>query len=216
MSLAIKAGRAKVGGPGAVMMGRRGLQGDPGLFGDIGGFLGGVAGTIGGFIPGPIGGILTAAGGLISGSETVVGRPVSVAAAQPVVANGTIISRSGFQAQNGGIIDINFPFDKEPGFGIDFDFFGQAKRQAGSTATARPANGKCQGGFHPNKATYFLKSGQRIMKGTVCVKNRRTNPMNDRAASNAIKRLESGRKAIKNIQRVSIRCAKCPGKCVCR
>jgi len=137
-----------------------------------------------------------------------------VAAAQPVVSNGTIISRSGFQqSPNGGIIDINFPFGGEPGAGVTF--FGGGSG-GGSTATAAPANGKCMSGFHLNKATYFLKDGTRIIKGTVCVKNRRRNALNDRAASNAIKRLEGARKAIKNIQRVSIRCGKCPGKCVCK
>ena len=216
MSLAIKAGIARVGGPSAVFQGRRDLRGDPGLFGDIGKFFGGVATTVGGFLPGPAGTILTKAGSLISGTNTAIGRPVSVAAAQPI-----LVAGSGFVSQDRSIqerlqdvfrVDDPF-FGGEPGAQVTL--FGGRSRN-GSTAVARGENGACMSGFHLNKASYFLKDGTRILKGTVCVKNRRRNPLNDRAASNAIRRLEGARKAIKNIQRVSIRCAKCPGKCTCK
>ena len=214
MSLAIKAGIARVGGPSAVFQGRTGFQGDPGLFGSIGRFLGGAATTVGGFLPGPAGTILTKAGSLISGTNTVIGRPVSVAAAQPVAAQsaGLVAQDRSVTERLRDVIDVDFPFGGEPGFGVQFFGGGGGK----STAVPAPANGKCMGGFHRNKASYFLKDGTRILKGTVCVKNRRRNDLNDRAASNAIKRLEGARKAIKNIQRVSIRCARCPGKCTCK
>ncbi len=212
MSLAIKAGTARVGGSAGVMMSRRGLQGDPGIFSFLRDVVGGAASIAGGILPGIGGDILTKAGSLISGTNTVVGRPVSVAAVQPFVAQEASIT-SRVQETLGGIVDVNFPFGGEPGFGATF--FGGGGSGSSSTAVAAPANGKCMGGFHLNKASYFLKNGTRIEKGTVCVKNRRRNSLNDRAASNAIKRLEGARKAIKNIQRVTIRCGKCPGKCVC-
>lgn len=218
MSLAIKLGRAKVGGAPGVMASRRGLQGDPGIFGDIGGFLSGAGRIAGGFLTGGLAGGISAATGIISGSGTVVGRPVSVAASQPVVSNGTIVSRSGFQAQDQPLFELG-PFTLDPfgagAQGAQIGFNLQESGGGGSTATAAPANGKCQSGFHLNKATYFLKGGQRILKGTVCVKNRRRNSLNERATSNAIKRLEGAKKASKNIRRVTIRCGKCPGKCVC-
>ncbi len=212
MSLAIKAGTARVGGSAGVMMSRRGFQGDPGIFSFLRDVVGGAASIAGGILPGIGGDILTKAGSLISGTNTVVGRPVSVAAARPTVVAVDASITSAFQEK--------FPGKVGP---FDLDIFGAGQPGAslslfgpnGSTAVPAPANGKCMGGFHLNKASYFLKNGTRIEKGTVCVKNRRRNALNDRAASNAIKRLEGARKAIKNIQRVTIRCGKCPGKCVC-
>ncbi|KKL55718.1 hypothetical protein LCGC14_2252630, partial [marine sediment metagenome] len=192
MSLAIKAGVARAGGPSAVFQGRRDLRGDPGFFGSIGKFFGGAAKTVGGLLPGPAGTILTAAGGLISGgSGTVIGRPVSVAAAQPIRRDASITSftQEKFPGKIGPFdVDV-FGFGQE---GASISLFGPNGGQ--STAIARGANGACASGFHLNKAAYTLKSGQRIEKGTVCVKNRRRNPLNDRAASNAIRRLEGARK----------------------
>ena len=214
MSLAIKAGVARAGGPSAVFLGRRDLRGDPGFFGDIGKFFGGAAKTIGGFLPGPAGTILTAAGSLISGTNTSIGRPVSVAAAQPILVAKDASITSAFQERFPGKLgpfELDILGAGEPGFSFSA-FAGGGK----STAVARGENGACASGFHLNKAAYTLKSGQRIEKGTVCVKNRRRNPLNARAASNAIRRLEGARKAVKNIQRVSIRCARCPGKCTCK
>ena len=201
MSMALARSRARAGtGP---TFNRQQFRGDPGLFGDI-------FGKVTGFIRDPVGTLVSTAVDLLSGGGGGDPPPKTMAQSQAeaVATNGTIVSTA--QSFPQGIIDINLPFGGEPGAGVTF--FGGG----GSTATAAPANGKCASGFHLNKATYFLKSGQRIMKGTVCVKNRRRNALNDRAASNAIKRLEGARKAIKNIQRVSIRCGKCPGKCVCK
>ncbi len=201
MSMALKVSRARAGtGPA---LNRQDFRGDPGLFGDI--FK-----TVTGFISDPIGTVVNLATSVLGGGDGAPPPKTMAQSQAETVSNGTI-TRSAFQDPNGKIFKVDDPFfGGEPGG--QFTLFGGS---GGSTATPAPANGKCQGGFHLNKATYFLKSGQRILKGTVCVKNRRTNSLNDRAASNAIKRLESARKAIKNIQRVSIRCGKCPGKCVC-
>ena len=203
MSMALRRSRARAGtGPA---LNRQQFRGDPGLFGDI--FR-----TATSFIRDPIGTAIDIGTKILGGGG---GDPppktMAQSQAEAVATNGTITS---------------FAQDKFPGeIGpFDLDIFGAGQPGASlsfgangaSTATAAPANGKCQSGFHLNKATYFLKSGQRILKGTVCVKNRRRNALNDRAASNAIKRLEGARKAIKNIQRVSIRCGKCPGKCICK
>jgi len=205
MSMALKRSRIRAGTLPAIN--RQQFRGDPGIFGDI--FK-----KVTSFVRDPVGTLVSTAVDLLSGGGGTDPPPKTMAQAQAeaVVSNGTIVRTA--QTVPTDFIDFDFPFSGEPGFGVTF--FGQNGENGGSTATAAPANGKCQSGFHLNKATYFLKSGQRILKGTVCVKNRRRNALNDRAASNAIRRLEGARKAIKNIQRVSIRCGKCPGKCVCK
>ena len=65
--------------------------------------------------------------------------------------------------------------------------------------------GQAPSGFHLNKTSYFLKDGTFVPKGTKWVKNRRRNPLNPKAASRAISRLESAKKATKRINRVTIR-----------
>lgn len=52
----------------------------------------------------------------------------------------------------------------------------------------------CPSGYHANKADYYLKDGSYVAKGTRCVKNRRRNPMNPRAMSRAISRIDSGKR----------------------
>jgi len=65
----------------------------------------------------------------------------------------------------------------------------------------------CPSGFHPNKSDYFLRSGAHVAKGTRCVRNRRRNPLNPRAASRAISRIVSAKKATKMLGRVTVRSA---------
>lgn len=52
----------------------------------------------------------------------------------------------------------------------------------------------CPSGFHPNKGDYFLRDGSFVAKGSRCVRNRRRNPMNPRALSRAIGRVDSGKR----------------------
>ena len=54
----------------------------------------------------------------------------------------------------------------------------------------------CGPGCHPNKAEYCLKSGERVFKGTRCVRNRRRNPLNPRALDRAISRIGSAQNAV--------------------
>ena len=67
----------------------------------------------------------------------------------------------------------------------------------------------CPKGYRPNKTSYFLKDGTRIEKGTKCVKNRRRNSLNPKAASRAMARLEGAKRAAKDLNRVTIRPRKC-------
>jgi hypothetical protein len=70
---------------------------------------------------------------------------------------------------------------------------------------AIPAGNKAPGGYHWNKSDYFLRDGTFVPAGTKLVKNRRRNPLNPKAASRAISRLESAKRAVKDLGRVSIR-----------
>ncbi len=72
----------------------------------------------------------------------------------------------------------------------------------------RPAIG-CPSGFHPNKTGYFLRSGTFVAPESRCVRNRKRNPMNPRALSRAIARVESGKRVAKRLSRITIR-KKCP------
>jgi hypothetical protein len=62
----------------------------------------------------------------------------------------------------------------------------------------------CPQGKHPNKTGYFTKKDGWVEPGTKCVPNRRTNPLNPRAASRAGRRLRSAAKASKWLQKCKI------------
>jgi len=67
-----------------------------------------------------------------------------------------------------------------------------------------PAIG-CAKGHHPNKSDYFLRDGTFVPAGSRCVKDRRRNPLNVRAASRAISRIASAKTATASLGRVTIR-----------
>jgi len=62
------------------------------------------------------------------------------------------------------------------------------------------ATGECPRGFHRNKSTYRLvSSGELVVEGTRCVRNRRRNPDNGRASLRAARRLLARQKHAKTI-----------------
>jgi len=203
MSMAIKAAtsRTRAGVRGGNLQGaalRSAMQGDPGLFGFLGDAIGTVTGIASRFLPGPLG---TIAGAISSGLSGGPGNGQSVQQTVPV--SSTITSF----AQERVPIDINFPFMGESGAGVTL--FGQQGGKGSGTALMKVngnGNGACPAGEHPNKSSYFLKDGTFVPEGSRCVKNRRRNPLNPRAASSAISRLEGTKKAIRRIDRFSIRC----------
>lgn len=223
MSMALKQGRINAAarrglavapngaGPGRAVAGRSPtgqFRGDPGLFGSLGRFFGGVAKGVGSFLPGPVGGVLTAAGGLLAGDRPI-GRPVSMAQ------NGRITSFAQDQPLfKLGPLTVDPPFLGAQGAELSFG----TRNGTGEDVTTL----KCISGFHANKASYFLKDGTFIAEGSRCVKNRRMNPLNPRAASTAIKRIGRGKDATGALDRVSIKCkvcrlvsCSCPGRKVC-
>lgn len=186
-------------------------MGDPGLFG----FIGDAFKTATQFVRDPVGTVAGVIGGLFDPDEEPLSVPVSIASNQsrPINVAQNLFQQQ--QQQNG----INFPFGGERGAGVDTPF-GRLSflENGGGNGQARPPviEGKCIPGWHANKSSYFLRNGTFIRKGSMCVKNRRRNDMNNHAISNSIKRLTGAKKASKAIGRVTIRCARCPGKCTCR
>ena len=63
----------------------------------------------------------------------------------------------------------------------------------------------CGNGTRPNKSGYWLQGGQYVAPGTVCVKRRRMNPLNPRALSKAMRRIESAKRAASVLNRITIR-----------
>jgi len=206
MSLAIKSSRSRFSGgafgglsriagsgriPAPTLSPNRiGSIGDPGIFGDIFNVFKGATQLI----PGPIGDI----------AERLF-KPISLPPAGP--------GGAGFPT-SGGFFP-NLPLQERPGTQMvpSPGLIPAVQRffPGGQTGTEV---GGCTTGFHLNKSDYFLKDGTFIRKGSVCVKNRRKNPLNPRALSSAIQRVESAKKKEQVLKRITIRC-KPHGKASC-
>jgi len=63
----------------------------------------------------------------------------------------------------------------------------------------------CGSGYRPNKSGYYVNGGQFVAPGSVCVKRRRMNPLNPRALSKAMRRIESAKRATTVLSRITIR-----------
>jgi len=60
-------------------------------------------------------------------------------------------------------------------------------------------------GYHPNKSSYFLMSGEFVPEGSRMVKNRKRNPANARATSRSIARIKGAKKYAASLSAISIR-----------
>lgn len=188
MSMSLQASKARVGASTGGFRHKSQFRGDPGLFGDI---FGGIT-KVAGFIPGPIGTIAKTAERIFGGGGQ--SSPPALPQGQQGGPGGTLF------APQQAIPRFDPPFGGQPGVAINP--FGP------QTAAPIATNGKVAG-HHLNKSDYWLKDGTFVPKGTKWVKNRRRNPLNAKAASRAISRLESAKKATKRINRISIRKAPC-------
>ena len=142
------------------------------------GLFGALKGAVGGFLRG---GPLGALGGAVSGYRSTPGE------------------RWGPQRQQ--VPQIQLPMPPAGGGRLVMNGArgpGQVVSPAGSLIS-------CPAGTRPNKTAYYLKNGQFVDVGTRCVKIRRRNPLNPRALSRAISRIESGKRAAKRLSRISIR-----------
>ncbi len=188
MSLVIREAReASQGGgmPGEYM-------GDPGLFGGLAGALrgairGGIAGATGGILGGRAGAMRTREERARMGVPTM-GVPMQLAPR----GRGPGRTRRQQRAGVGG--------RRRPGV------VGAMQRIVpGGETGFEVAQVACPSGFHANKSDYFLRDGTFVPKGSKCVRNRRRNPLNPRAASRAISRIKSAKNAAKMLSNVTIR-----------
>lgn len=168
-----------------------------GLFGTLGRIVGGAAK---GFLTGgPLGAVGGAAGGLFGGSGPTT-PPIAPPPQVPQLGGAfpqqaPPVTRSpGTGTRTFGGIQFG-PLE----LGREVETFTPAGGMAGS-----PGIG-CPSGHRPNKTSYFLKDGTFVPKGSRCVKVRRRNPLNPRALSRAISRVESAKKAAKRTNRITIR-----------
>lgn len=131
----------------------------------------GILRTAAGFIPG--------VGGLIAGAaSTALTRA-------PQVSTPIRVDRPGVIDLPGGI-GINLPWAGPPGVGILPSGTRRGRIQAGP-------NGQCPQGYHLNKS----KSGDGLPAKSYCVRNRRVNYANGRAASRAGRRVRGTVKLLK-------------------
>lgn len=163
-------------------------RGDPGIFGDIGRFIGGAVGSI------PV------VGGLVGGGITALSNALDPVKAQqrtvstsiptlPPMASLPILSQQApvTGVRMGGLM----PGGEKPYLALD---------RAGGMV-----GGPCPSGYHWNKADYFLRDGTFVPKGSKLVKNRRRNPANSRATNRAISRVASAKKHAQTLSRITIR-----------
>ena len=169
----------------AVKQARFVATGDPGLFGSIGKFIGGVGRTVlgvaGTVLPGPVGFLARLA------AKGIGGR--APAPIQPIAPRGRPLSIASFPRA--------------------LPFAGGAVPTTGAGAVPVGPALACPPGMRANKSAYFLRDGTFVAKNSRCVAVRRRNPGNSRANDRAIGRIESAKKMAARLGRITIR-SPCP------
>ena len=155
--------RARAGSQGGIGRGRAVASGDPGLFGGI---LGAVKGGL---------------SSLVSGGNPIAGA----------ISGGTRGFRGPARNPSPMLSTPQLPaFVPGPGTGRVGRGV-QALLPGGKTGFEGLE--KAPSGYHWNKTGYFLRDGSYVAPGSKLVKNRRKNPLNVRALSRAISRVEGGK-----------------------
>jgi len=206
--------------------------GDPGLFGSIFGGLKKVAGVGLGLAAGlPIvGGAATIIRNLafpgdarinIPGASTFPSLPMGTGMPQrpqagPGMSPGStegcppwqIRNAAGFCAPGVGIGPLKIPLTGQlPCLGIQPgpDPVNGMNGMNGDPMAMRAGTASGWPGYHWNKSDYFLRSGEFVPAGSKSVKNRRRNPMNPRATSNAITRVKGAKRFAASLSNITIR-----------
>lgn len=187
-------------------------MGDPGLLGFLGKAIGGVAKIAGGLLPGPIGGIAKLVGNVLVPAKSV--KTATVTASLPGI--GLQGTAPQFPAPIGTGIQIGGQRGVQIGA---FPQFGPGGGGGPGPGTAvgplmgGAAGTPCARGYHFNRTGYYTKRYGWIEKGSVCVKNRRRNPLNPRALSRSLARLTSAKRAVRCLADFTVRSKKA---CGCR
>jgi len=205
--------------------------GDPGFF-DFLGKVGKIGlGVIGSVIPGPIGGAAKFARSRLFPGDARVNIPGATTLprvdipgvipqfpqAPPGISRPPMMSTMPVSrlAPNGpcpGVFNVRGP----GGVCIDLTalppggdpaFTPQAMNGMNGPTELEMRAGKASGwpGYHWNKSDYFLRSGEFVPAGTRAVRNRRRNPANPRATSNAITRIKGAKRYASSLSSISIR-----------
>lgn len=182
------------------------------VLGKIGG------GIIGGLVGGPAGiGAGIAIGGNLAGG-TPKGGSAIMRASPPIPSfNGTLPGYTGggtmypppsvnitraFPQLPGPVNQTGLVNIVRPGAGSTLGPGNQTQSGPGNALVGRGAGTPCASGYHYNKTGYFSKRYGWIEKGTVCVKNRRRNPLNAKALNRAGRRIVSAKKAAHFLDRI--------------
>lgn len=189
--------------------------------------LGDIAKVAGGFLMGGPAGALTAASSLLlKPAAAGPGTTAPVAPRQPFgstgllyrnfqnLANSRVVSApltAMADPNQYGLINISRPqLPAPPLLSPGPGAVGPGMNGSGGTDWTPGGGGTpCAKGYHYNKTGYYTKRYGWIPAGTVCVKNRKRNPLNPRALSRSISRISSAKSAAKFLSRVSVRESGC-------
>lgn len=195
MSLQVKAAKAGL---------RSGYRGDPGLFGSIGKFIGGVGkaavGAVGGMLTG---GPLGAVGGALKGAGIIKTPAIQTPATNYAQYTGGMmnsgVSMPGVGRSLGPLNGYQYPATTTTGVPATQTRAFPARREEGPPGP----------GYHLNKGGYYRRtpagSVVYVPAETVWVRNRRRNPLNPRALDRALGRVTSAKAASKKLSRVTVR-----------
>jgi len=187
---------------GAMRIAKANLRGDPGIFGFIGKAVGAVAGVVSKVMPGPIGAIAGVANKLLAGNGKPVNPSISSASTGSVAVlkmTQPAMPALPQQVSQTGLVNIN-----RPGAGPVLQMGPGNQTQSGFGGTSS-TGAACERGYHRNKTGYYSQRYGWIPAGSVCVKNRKRNPLNPRALSRSMARLSSAKKAAKFLGQVTVR-----------
>lgn len=193
----------------AMKVAKANAMGDPGLFGFIGKAIGSVAKVAGSILPGPLGGIAKVVGNVLVPAKPI--KAATIAPSFPGIGTGLPVLRQlPDSSRTSGVSVGGLTIGTKTSF-----FPGAApQQQGGGMGGTSTAIAPCdQRGFHRNRTGYYTQRYGWIEKGSVCVKNRRRNPLNPRALSRALARLTSAKKAVRCLGDFTVRSKKA---CGCR
>lgn len=187
-------------------------QGDPGLFGFLGKAVGTIARVGASFVPGPAGAIArTLTSKIFGGAQPAAptALPTAVRTLPPIM-NGGFLGTVAARARAAALPQYVPPALPESAFAPQ----GTITMPTGEVGfDTTPAIG-CPQGYKPNKSGYYRRirspgnpegSVFYIAPKSRCVKIRKRNPANPRAADRAVNRIQSAKRFATKMNRITIR-----------